>query len=422
MVRTEPGTAALDAGLSSTPGEAYASQRTKGFRLLRFSPRLEAEYRAQMRAEQRGSTLICTATALVIWLVFMSLDAVRLGLPGEISARNADIFAIIGLRMTTLAVLTLLLFCLVNNRLPITYPRLSFLSLVMIGMTTCISVNIYKVRGLPQAELAEFAIIMAVFLPVGLTFRQSLAAASLINVNAVLAGYAMLGASELPAHARLSAMLLFASLVGAVGAYLREHAQRDSFLLSRLMRYFAMHDPLTGIGNRRHFEDRATAALKQARRDGAPVTLAILDIDHFKSFNDRYGHHAGDLALRQLARRVALCLRRPLDITGRLGGEEFGILLYDAGPPEAFAIIETITASIADLAIEHDASPTRGHLTVSVGAAQFDGVESLETLYRRADLVLYRCKAAGRNRAMIDTAGPSIAGCTAREPDQFQQA
>ena len=414
--------AAVDAALSSTPGEAYALQRVEGFGLLRFSPRLEVAYLAQMRIDQRGSALICTATALLIWLVFAGLDLVRLDLRAEFNAQNAGAFVIVSLRLMTLAILTTLLVCLVGKSLQATYPWLSFLSLVMIGMTAAVSANIYKMRSLPQADLAEFAIIMAVFLPVGMTYRQSLAAAGLINVIAVSAGYAMLDPAELPAHARLSAMLFFAAFVGAVGAYLREYAQRDTFLLSRLLHHFAMHDPVTGVGNRRNFEEKATAALKQARRDGVALALAILDIDHFKSFNDRYGHHAGDLALREVAQRVALCLRRPLDLTGRLGGEEFGILLYDAGPPEALAIIETITTSIAELGIGHDASPTAGCLTVSIGAAQFDGVESLESLYRRADIVLYGCKAAGRNRAMIEEAGPLIAGCTAKGSARFQQA
>lgn len=394
--------AAPAAALNSTPGEAYAAQRAQGFRLLRFSPPLETEYLAQMRADQRGSALICTATALLIWLGFAGLDLARLDLRAEFQARHHDAFIIIGLRALTLAVLAFLLACLFSRRLQATYPRLSFVSLVMIGLTAAISANIYKMRGLPQADLAEFAIIMAVFLPVGLTYRQSLAAASLITLIAAVAGYAMLDAGFFPAHARLSIMLFLAAFVGAVGAYLRDYAQRDQFLLSQLVHHFAMHDPLTGIGNRRHFEERATTALRQAQRERAAVTLAVLDIDHFKSFNDRYGHHAGDQALRQVARRITLCLRRPLDLAGRLGGEEFGILLYDAAPDEARVIIENIATSVAELRVGHDASPTAPFLTVSIGAAWFDGVESLESLYRRADIVLYASKAAGRNRALFE--------------------
>lgn len=402
--------AAPDAALSSTAGEAYAAQRAQGFRLLRFSPALETEYLAQMRADQRGSALICTATALLIWLGFAGLDLARLDLRAEFAAQHRDAFVVIGLRVGTLAILAFLLACLVSRRLQATYHRLSFVSLVMIGLTAAICTNIYKMRGLPQADLAEFAIIMAAFLPVGLTYRQSLAAAGLITLIAAAAGYAMLDAPHLPAHTRLSVMLLLATFVGAIGAYLREYAQRDQFLLSQLVHHFAMHDPLTGIGNRRHFEERATTALRQAQREHVPVTLAILDIDHFKSFNDRYGHHAGDQALRQVAQRIALCLRRPLDLAGRLGGEEFGILLYDAAPHEARVIIENIAASVAELRIGHDVSPTSAFLTVSIGAAPFDGTESLESLYRRADLLLYASKKAGRNRALSDETGPPAPG------------
>jgi diguanylate cyclase (GGDEF)-like protein len=308
-----------------------------------------------------------------------------------------------------------LLACLIGGRLPTSYPRLSFLSLAMIGVTAAVTSNIYKLRGLPQADLAEFAIIMAAFLPVGLTFRQSLLAATVVALTIAVTGRAMLDSSNMGEHLRLSVMLFLAAFVGAVGAYLREYAQRDKFLLRRLLHHYAMHDPLTGIGNRRHFEENASAALQQARRDGSAATLAILDIDHFKRFNDRYGHQAGDMALKHVARRIAACLRRPLDLAGRLGGEEFGILLYGAGPGDAPAILGGIVEAIAGLAIRHEASATADHLTVSIGAACFDGRESLETLYRRADAQLYEAKAAGRNRATLERVAP-VATLATRAP------
>jgi diguanylate cyclase (GGDEF)-like protein len=402
VTRSRPSLAAIDAALEAPPGDACAAQRARGFRWLRFARDLEGEYLAHMRADQRVSTLVCTATALVIWLVFGALDLSRLDLRAEFAAFHRDALLVASLRLVTMAVLIALIALLLGPRLPKTYPRLSFLSLVLIGATAAISANVYKMRGLPQADLAEFAIIVAVFLPVGLTFYQSVATAAAIAVIMALSGVLMLDAVHMHEHLRLSVMLFFTAFVGAVGAYLREYAQRDHFLLRRLLHHYAMHDPLTGIGNRRFFEQQASAALDQARRDGAPAVLAVLDVDHFKRFNDRYGHYAGDFALKQVAGSIRASLRRPLDLVGRLGGEEFGILLYGARPEEAQRLLHRIVTTISDLGIAHDASTTARSLTVSIGAASFDGRETLESLYRRADVALYEAKDAGRNRARFE--------------------
>jgi len=209
---------------------------------------------------------------------------------------------------------------------------------------------------------------------------------------------------------RMSVLLFFAAFVGAVGAYLREYAERDQFLLRRQLHYSAMSDALTGIGNRRYFAQHAAAALRQAAREREDVVFAVLDVDHFKSFNDRYGHHAGDMALHMIAQSLKQGLRRPLDLVGRLGGEEFGLLLYGPAPNEALVLLEGLVTTVAGLAIPHDASETASCLTVSIGAACFDGRESLESLYRRADAALYAGKAAGRNRVELDdSAGPLVA-------------
>jgi diguanylate cyclase (GGDEF)-like protein len=179
-----------------------------------------------------------------------------------------------------------------------------------------------------------------------------------------------------------------------------------------------MSDVLTGIGNRRFFEQNAAIALRQAAREGSGAVLAILDVDHFKTFNDCYGHHAGDLALQRVGQTLKSCLRRPADVVARLGGEEFGLLLYGAGPEQAQALLEGMVRSIADLTIPHEASETAHHLTVSVGAACFDGRESLESLYRRADAALYASKDAGRNRAEFDWRRRPLAGAAPRAQSQ----
>jgi diguanylate cyclase (GGDEF)-like protein len=406
------------AALERLQGDAYAEQQSRGFRRLHFIAPMEAEYLAHMRAEQRVSTLICSVAALVIWALFMAFDANRLNLKAEFEAHHYDVWVVTGLRWSTLFLLTALAWGLDRGHLPDSYHRLSFLCLVLIGATAALSASAYKLRELPHADLAEFAIIVAVFLPVGMTFYQSAAAALIVAGSTALIGIVMLDPAHMAEHLRLSSILALTALVGAVGAYLREYAERDQFLLRRQLHYHAMSDVLTGIGNRRFFEQNAAIALRQAAREGSGAVLAILDVDHFKTFNDCYGHHAGDLALHRVGQTLKSCLRRPADVVARLGGEEFGLLLYGAGPEQAQALLEGMVRSIADLAIPHEASETAHHLTVSVGAACFDGRECLESLYRRADAALYASKDAGRNRAELDWRQRPLAGAAPRAQSQ----
>lgn len=412
-IRPEP--AEIDATWERNPGEAYAAQRAQRFRWLRFSPRLEDEYLVHMRADQRMSTVICAIVAISVWLMFLLLDIRRLAPLGDMAAPHRDVMTIYALRCAVLASMLVQLSLMLAGRARRIYPTLTWINLILIGSIATINSNIYKLHGLPHADLFEFAIIVAVFLPVGLTFRQSAATAGAITILTALSSALMLEPVEAAGQMQLAFMLLFAGCICAVGAYLREHAEREQFLLSRLLHHHAMHDPLTGIGNRRHFEEQAGILLDQARREAAPVVLAVLDVDHFKRFNDRYGHQTGDVVLRSIATAVQGCLRRPLDLVGRLGGEEFGILLYGARGEEAQKLLQGIVEAVARLDIPHDASTTAKHLTVSIGAAEFDGSETLENLYRRADDVLYEAKAAGRNRARLESP-LSIVALGSRKP------
>jgi diguanylate cyclase (GGDEF)-like protein len=415
-----PTAAEIDAAWEKNPGEAYAAQRAQRFRWLRFAPRLEAEYLEHMRMDQRVSTMVCALVAISVWLMFVVLDVRRLNAVAEIEGLHRAAIVIHALRASVLVLMLTQLGLILSGRARRSYPTLTWINLILIGSTATIISNIYKQHGLPHADLFEFAIIVAVFLPVGLTFLQSAATAGAITVLTALSSALMVDATELASHLRLTFMLLFTGCVCAVGAYLREHAEREQFLLSRLLHHHAMHDPLTGIGNRRHFEEQAVIQLDQARRDGAPVVLAVLDVDHFKRFNDRYGHHLGDVALRSVAEAIRGALRRPLDLVGRLGGEEFGILLYGANAEEAQKLLQGIVETVAGMQIAHDASTTSKYLTVSIGAAQFDGRETLEGLYRRADDVLYEAKAAGRNRVRVE-ASLQVVALRSRAPQMQRQ-
>lgn len=392
---------------SEAPNGAAQERRFDG---LGFEPTLEREYRQHMRADQRSSTLVCLVTALGIWLTFIGLDLTRLDNLALIATGDGLVELAIALRLGTLAVILRLVWIVRRNRHARSYHLLTMLALALIGVTCAFIANMYKLRGLPQADIAQLVIIAAVFLPVGLTFFQSLGVALLITVFTTGLGFVMLEPAQLAEHGRLSILLFFAVFVSAVGAWLRERAERDQFLLRRMLHSRAMSDALTGIANRRGFEEHVAMALLQARRDRVPVVFAVLDIDHFKRYNDRYGHQAGDIALALIARAIDGTLRRPMDMVGRLGGEEFGLFLYDTTPEKAQERLEQVAQAIAELRIEHAASPTAQYITVSMGAVGFDGQETAVDLYRRADAALYAGKASGRNRVELGESGERLAG------------
>lgn len=172
--------------------------------------------------------------------------------------------------------------------------------------------------------------------------------------------------------------------------------------LQEELRLMALSDPLTGIGNRRYFLERAAEETRRSERYGDPLTFIILDIDRFKGVNDEYGHDAGDEVLRSVAVVVARTLRET-DIIGRIGGEEFAALLIGASPDRSREIAERLRATVS----RENVATARGvvSVTVSVGIAIWGTGESLDDLYRRADEALYAAKKAGRDR--VETAkGP----------------
>ncbi len=127
----------------------------------------------------------------------------------------------------------------------------------------------------------------------------------------------------------------------------------------------------------------------------------MLDIDHFKRFNDHYGHQAGDDALRRVGRLLQNFARRPMDMAVRLGGEEFALLLYGCDAEQLQTLGEALRSGLATLNIAHAASPTADHLTASMGARLAMDGESSEELYRQVDDLLYQAKQAGRNHLTL---------------------
>jgi diguanylate cyclase (GGDEF)-like protein len=160
-------------------------------------------------------------------------------------------------------------------------------------------------------------------------------------------------------------------------------------------------DVMTGLPNRRAFNERLAHLLAQQGRQNSPTSLVLMDVDFFKRFNDAYGHPAGDAALVRLAECFRTTLRRELDMPVRLGGEEFGALLEHANAEQAMVSAEKLRVAVLAMALEHRAGLPPGLVTISCGVAEMRPGDTATTLYQRADKALYLAKAAGRNRVVL---------------------
>ncbi len=158
----------------------------------------------------------------------------------------------------------------------------------------------------------------------------------------------------------------------------------------------ARHDPLTGTANRRYFFERAEQEFMRSRRYQAPLSIALIDVDHFKHINDQYGHATGDEVLKLLSEKITALLRES-DLLARIGGEEFAILMPSTGLAGAALMAERLRMTIAE-----EASPVAGlmlHLRFSAGVTQLKAQDqSIEDCLRRADEAMYKAKQAGRDR------------------------
>jgi len=169
------------------------------------------------------------------------------------------------------------------------------------------------------------------------------------------------------------------------------------------LRALADSDGLTGLGNRRLFEEALEREIGRARRSGLPFALILTDVDFFKKYNDRYGHVAGDGCLRQIALAITSGARRPADLAARYGGEEFALILPDTDLEGAMAVAEIIREAVAELQLEHADSPN-GRITLSLGVVAGYPAQEAEQAssawVEAADTALYDAKAGGRNRAV----------------------
>ena len=353
---------------------------------LAFESGIERDYMVQRAADALPLQRFALLLALVFYIGFYALDAQLVGRYTENWARV--------LPLGISAPLTfLLLWCTYLPRLrPHIFGLCAGIALInafALTFTAAMGVK-HGVQLVPEAQIIQQ--LYNVFL-LALPFRL----AAPITVISVVIYVAVQVFAGMPAHLLFERgfMLIASALVGLIACFLMERSQRLNWLRAQLLRELSEHDSLTGLYNRRVFYSRGEQLLKQARRDGCGVAMLVIDVDHFKKYNDTHGHLAGDDCLHHVAMALQSCARRPLDVAARLGGEEFGLLLYNITPTNARARADQLRNAVRGMDL-----PEERRVTVSIGVVSVAGekITSVEALVGRADSHLYRAKTEGRDR------------------------
>lgn len=372
------------------PLSPYEAELQRGRIAFEFPPALEREYRAFRLATVMPRTRVWLWILLALTLV---ASAFRLGYDGRFGW-NVETVLRLGVLQTASVAMLAAAYSGRHSRL---YPRVALAGAALYGVALSVLVMQIIVEG--GAEILSVLTIhtLAIYFLLGLMFVPALVVAALMLAAFVAAGLAY----ELrPAMLAYDTMLLAG--VMTVGGYIAwgvEEASRRLFLERGALGEIAERDGLTGLRNRRAFDDHLLRVWQQSLRDRSTISVLLIDIDHFKAYNDLYGHQAGDSCLRYVAQIVQRHARRPLDMAARYGGEELAIVLYQVTPDHARAIAEQVRGAIEQARIEHRAAPRTGRVTASVGGAWIEASldRTPDDIVQLADEALYAAKQAGRN-------------------------
>jgi len=377
---------AVDHGM---PSVTHVPQQ--GLLRLRFPKDLEAEYRFSRRDTDRRWARMSLLVALSTVLGFAVID--HWVLPGPRIAHSDLVRFALHLPMVlTMLVLT------GEKYFDRWYQVCIQIAAPLFGLGTVIMATQASPEQLP---LISARLVLAAFF---FYFMLALTLTAALRTNGILMGAyaiaAMVGAVA-PHVATYQLWTLFcANLIGAAGCFALERANRMAFLDRRRLAHVALHDGLTGLLNRAALEEQVRKLYSQAARDRTAVSVVLVDIDHFKAYNDRYGHQAGDQCLRAVAGAVRkAAFRRPLDLVARYGGEELIAVLYGADRAHGEAVARAVLEAVRELRIPHLGSVTRPYVTASVGAATLShGSEfSHDLAVQMADRALYAAKEYGRD-------------------------
>lgn len=375
------------------PDAAYTRQLAQGFHWLTFEPGLEADFRQHYLMENLRYLRFSMALGFLMLIAF---TAVQISLLGT-AARATNL-----VHLLLVMPLILGMFCATFTELgKRRFAPLMSLSGLVAGLGIVAVQIIAANSGVVFVFPGLLLVTVYLYLLTGLVFYHALT----IN-GIVFVAYLMLAPSVtvLAGQFAYNALTLFSvNVICATVVYMHEKVARTRFLEGQQLREMAARDGLTGIPNRRMFDQHIQRTWQLAVSERQRVAVFLVDIDCFKDYNDRYGHQAGDECLRAVAVCLSQCARRPLDLVARYGGEEFAVVLYQASREYVAEVLTRIQRSVAELNIPHEASRVATRLTVSIGAAYVlpGAHRTAEGLIQLADEALYAAKEQGRNRVVV---------------------
>jgi diguanylate cyclase (GGDEF)-like protein len=373
----------------------YAAALKRGPSLSWDSPALESEYAEARLLENR--TLIRLACSLAV--IICALRGVEQAFIGYLSGTS---LAIVAVALVTSIALAAIVWSrtFVRWYLPVARIAVPARNLV-------VAVPMAAMAAIGQTEILVMLplLVLGPFFFLGLPYRAALLA--VVPAAGAFVVSAIVFDLPLAILLRSTTFLLVAVVACAVAARHLETGSRTSFLQGRLIAELAEHDPLTGTKNRRVLDEHLSRLWQQSLEDRRAMAVLLIDVDHFKAFNDFYGHQAGDQALCEIARTLQDVVSRPLDLLARYGGEEFAAILYDVDGRQARDIAERMRLAVMNLAIPHRGSRNQGKVTISVGVAAIQPQPERKPrgVLQLADEALYAAKSEGRNRvhAMDET-------------------
>lgn len=370
---------------------AYQQQLAKGFRLLRFDPPLEAEYRDLHRASNKVRQWASITAGLIILLLLIPMDIKEM--PSDI--QGLYYFIRVGVSVPMLLILLSFHFIPAMTR----YIQPSSVVVILWIALGNIILDIASVNaGFDFAYEGVFIVIMISLFMAGLRFQIAAIGPILTVIAMAIAAIYFLPESR---HTTLKFFYISAiSFCGLVGAYTIEYQFRMSFIQHAIVQHMAIKDGLTGLFNHSEAMKKLNFLLEIARREQKPISLLLADIDHFKLYNDYYGHLQGDDCLKQIGQALNNCCKRPLDFAARIGGEEFLLVWFDSSQEEESNLSRYVHDAIAKLSIPHKTSTTAPTVTLSAGYNTIipDANSTINQLINDVDKALYISKKSGRNR------------------------
>lgn len=374
--------------LGTVPDSPYAAELLRIRSNLRFAPEVEREY---LRAHLTDNKVLIRVTCVLATLLGLGrgLEQLATGF-----VHGGSLVGLV-LVIVTSVLLTALVWGAAFERLYLPWARVIVPPRNAV-VAACIAAA--AAHGQPEMLMLLPILLIGPFFFLGLNHRSALVSGGLTTVSFI--GHAIYFELPLPVMLRSSGFVIFGLVACAVAARHLERLSRTSFLEARLIAQIAQHDALTGSKNRRVFDEHLGRLWPQAHADGRTIAVLLIDVDHFKAYNDRYGHQAGDQTLQRIAKSMQSLVDGPLDVLSRYGGEEFVAVLYDVDSKQAMDIADRMRRAVQALAIEHSASSTSSSVTISIGVAVVEPTpeRTPRGALQLADQALYAAKIGGRNR------------------------